>query len=721
MLKGSLLFSVLFLLFFSPNLSSQELVKRKISDKYLLEKIDNIYASHPEYGLYSLDIPVENVELIHLRTERSKTFYGADGQYRTQQTGGIFHYKNTTGEWLSIQDKISKKGNTYGIFQSELPIKIDINSGLTEMTLAKSGEKFHFGKNVNIEFVDKNGNITDKLTPSYNSSAVTGNDLFLNNIYDGIDRYQRIEYWSVKTDYFIHKKLELPENTAYIQFTDNISLPVGWTIEYGDGYNTELGWQGDLVVKNRAGQIVSGISIPKYYDDSEKGSFKNDGIHDILGTYQIEKSNGNFIIKMIIPVSWLNNPNLKYPLVIDPTTTNTYAASQGLEDKNNQFQATCQATMNLNFPPAGLYKVTGTNTSYTIWAKGYQGSAGSTQIYADKVEQRSRVCSLNGCTAIQQGTGTNHSSTNPSYYTIANNSINYNLTNQTIANGCYRDRPTIPFTWQGYQTFLPYGSGGAQMNLTGCRTDYQELVANTWVVTVTYTLITDENATVTPLAQNICSGQNAIISAYGGTNPTYSWAVAQTGVSGGTNVSSATSINQALTATGSNPGTATYTITPSFDGCPGTPINAVVTVNPAPVITITNNAPSLCGNGNSNIAVSVTPAGASVNWSVSVTGTVSGAQAGSGTSVNQALTGAGTATYTFTALLNGCPATGTATVTLTSNTTNAITGPDEVCQGSTITLVTNQPTGGTITQVGNDRVHTFTSSGSFNTNGHTIT
>ena len=242
MLKGSLLFSVLFLLFFSPNLSSQELVKRKISDKYLLEKIDNIYASHPEYGLYSLDIPVENVELIHLRTERSKTFYGADGQYRTQQTGGIFHYKNTTGEWLSIQDKISKKGNTYGIFQSELPIKIDINSGLTEMTLAKSGEKFHFGKNVNIEFVDKNGNITDKLTPSYNSSAVTGNDLFLNNIYDGIDRYQRIEYWSVKTDYFIHKKLELPENTAYIQFTDNISLPVGWTIEYGDGYNTELGW-----------------------------------------------------------------------------------------------------------------------------------------------------------------------------------------------------------------------------------------------------------------------------------------------------------------------------------------------------------------------------------------------------------------------------------------------------------------------------------------------
>src|SRR5690606_38195397 len=135
---------------------------------------------------------------------------------------------------------------------------------------------------------------------------------------------------------------------------------------------------------------------------------------------------------------------------IDPTTTNTYANNQGVEDKNTMFSAGCQATMNLNFPATGMYKVTGTNTSYTIWSKGYQGASGSTRFYADKVEQRSRVGSLNGWTATQQGSGINHNSTNPSYYTVANNSQNYSLSNQAIANGCYKNEPTIPFYWQGY-------------------------------------------------------------------------------------------------------------------------------------------------------------------------------------------------------------------------------------------------------------------------------
>ncbi|HRO77003.1 MAG TPA: hypothetical protein PLP27_12750, partial [Crocinitomicaceae bacterium] len=450
-----------------------------IRNKSLLEKIDARYQTHPEYGKYSLDIPVENVEILQLRTESSKTFYGADGQYRVQQTGGVFHYKNANGDWITLQNKISKQGNTYGIFQTELPLSVNITSGLTEMTLSKSGEKFQFGKNVNIEFVDNNGNITNRLVPSYNSNKSQDNLLVLNDVYDGIDRFQQIEYWSVKTDYFINKKLELPENTAYIQFTDNVSLPSGWTIEYDNGENTELGWQGDLIIKNRSGQMMSRISIPKYYDASEKGSFNANVGHDIFGAYQVEKQNGNYVVKMIVPASWLNNPNLKYPLVIDPTTTNTYASNQAMQDKNNPFtDMTCLATMNLNFPPTGMYKVTGTNTSYTIWSKGYVGSTGSTQVYADKVEQRSRVGSLNGWTATQNGTGTNHASTNPAYYTVANNSINYNLTNQSIANGCYTNRPTIPYQWQGYQTFLPYGSGGSQLNLTGCRIDYHELVTN---------------------------------------------------------------------------------------------------------------------------------------------------------------------------------------------------------------------------------------------------
>src|SRR5690606_6887473 len=110
-------------------------------------------------------------------------------------------------------------------------------------------------------------------------------------------------------------------------------------------------------------------------------------------------------------------------------------------------------------------------------------------------------------------------------------------------------------------------------------------------------------------------------------------------------------------------------VNPTFDGCPGDPQSAVVNVTPQPVLTITNAAPSHCGNGSANISVSVTPPGTIVNWTVATTGTIAGAMGGSGTSVNQALTGVGTATYNFYAGINGCTSTANTSVTLTSNNT----------------------------------------------------
>ncbi|MDZ7650111.1 MAG: PKD-like domain-containing protein [Cytophagales bacterium] len=47
-------------------------------------------------------------------------------------------------------------------------------------------------------------------------------------------------------------------------------------------------------------------------------------------------------------------------------------------------------------------------------------------------------------------------------------------------------------------------------------------------------------------------------------------------------IGSGPSINETLSATGSAPGTATYTITPAAGGCNGTPITVIVTVNPLP-------------------------------------------------------------------------------------------------------------------------------------------
>ncbi len=86
-------------------------------------------------------------------------------------------------------------------------------------------------------------------------------------------------------------------------------------------------------------------------------------------------------------------------------------------------------------------------------------------------------------------------------------------------------------------------------------------------------------ATATPNAQAINSGAStsiALTSDIQGT--TFTWTVVQSGVTGAT-AGSGTSIAQTLTLTGLVAGTATYTITPTYNGVDGLPINVVVTVN----------------------------------------------------------------------------------------------------------------------------------------------
>jgi hypothetical protein len=87
------------------------------------------------------------------------------------------------------------------------------------------------------------------------------------------------------------------------------------------------------------------------------------------------------------------------------------------------------------------------------------------------------------------------------------------------------------------------------------------------------------DVTATPPSQSIDNGEStniALTSVVPGT--TFSWTVVQVDVTGASDGSGST-IAQTLMTTTFNSGTATYTITPTFNGCTGTPIVVVVTVN----------------------------------------------------------------------------------------------------------------------------------------------
>ncbi|MBS1634476.1 MAG: PKD domain-containing protein [Bacteroidetes bacterium] len=218
-------------------------------------------------------------------------------------------------------------------------------------------------------------------------------------------------------------------------------------------------------------------------------------------------------------------------------------------------------------------------------------------------------------------------------------------------------------------------------------------------ITATVTVSPIPSATATPASQSLCSGNTstiALTSNVAGT--TFSWTVAQTGVSGASN-GSGTSISQALTATGASTGTATYSITPTAGACPGTPIVVTITVNPTPSATITPGSQTICSGSTSSLSLTSNVTGTTFNWTVNQTG-VSGASASSGTIISQALTTtgvtAGTAIYTITPRVGLCAGSNiTATVNVNpAPTASATPATQSICSGNTTSIALSSNVGG---------------------------
>lgn len=123
--------------------------------------------------------------------------------------------------------------------------------------------------------------------------------------------------------------------------------------------------------------------------------------------------------------------------------------------------------------------------------------------------------------------------------------------------------------------------------------------------------------TVTPTTQTICTGTPtsvALTATVSGT--TFAWTVAQTNVSGAS-ASNGTTIAQNLTATTTTAGTATYTITPTANGCAGSTGTATITVNPVPATpgTITGST-TPCANSTQTYSIAAVTGATSYLWTL---------------------------------------------------------------------------------------------------------
>jgi PKD repeat protein len=143
-------------------------------------------------------------------------------------------------------------------------------------------------------------------------------------------------------------------------------------------------------------------------------------------------------------------------------------------------------------------------------------------------------------------------------------------------------------------------------------------------ITVVVTVNPSPNVNATPALQTICStGTSDIILSGTTANTGFSWTIAvlPAGSISGASNGSGNTISQTLVNNTASPATVAYTIVPTANGCTGIPINAVVTVNPLPVPSITGPS-NVCINSTGNL-YSTEVGMTNYNWTItggSITG-----------------------------------------------------------------------------------------------------
>ena len=252
--------------------------------------------------------------------------------------------------------------------------------------------------------------------------------------------------------------------------------------------------------------------------------------------------------------------------------------------------------------------------------------------------------------------------------TAASNSI---CSGSATAINLVGSMPNTNFSWNLIQNNVTGGSIGtgnviAQILNTVTNSSGEAVYAITPSVNGCRGITTTISIIVNPIpvavinpagGQTLCSGQTTAISFSSPViNTVFNWTVNQTNLTG-TSPSSGTTIAQTLSVILPSVGTATYEVTPTSNGCIGTPVQVSVNVKPIPDFSAVPTQAPICSGDATSIALSPSLTNTNLTWTVVQNG-VSGALADSGTSIIQVLetTGfdVGNAIYTITPELNGC-------------------------------------------------------------------
>ncbi|SFD06061.1 PKD domain-containing protein [Algibacter pectinivorans] len=406
------------------------------------------------------------------------------------------------------------------------------------------------------------------------------------------------------------------ENTSLDGYSNNCSINDGYYWDFGDGSTS--------TVRNPSHVYTA----PGTYTVSLYGENSCGVTNTVTKTICIEPE--------LAAAFTLNTNNGCTPLAIQTTNTTDLSESCGGETylwEVNYASGFCGTSESWNFTsgtdensasPAFNFLNAGTYT-LTLTTENSCGTNSTSETIEVKRPPTATINSIsNACGSASISPVANIDACAPNSETVT---YNWSFPGGTPSSANTLDPGTIV-----YATPADYQITFSITNGCGTTTDTEDFSVNP-IPTVTNT----------DLTQTICSGTDTteILLTSDIASTTFNWiATAPNGVTGFTASGNTDAIpTQTIFNTNTTSEDVTFVITPSVDGCDGTPVNLIITVDPAPAFTNQPDSESLCLNGSiSQLSVSVNgPGTPTYQWYSNTTNSNSG---------GNELTGETASTYT---------------------------------------------------------------------------
>lgn len=251
-------------------------------------------------------------EDISLRDRSAKHFKNSDGTYTAFIGAGYVHYWEDQ-QWKTIYHQIDKKPSSFQNLTNQHKTYYPINSDGELRTILPDGNELKEMKNMRMYF-EVNGVVTNEANIASKEGSSEFNLLNYKNIYGaGIDLRLTQETTKRKMDYIISDLANLgtiPAGADYLIFEEDVELPAGWTAIHQDSL---------IVIKDNNGLVKLVYDKPMFHDTPQPDQHGHAHRHEHNGDYAISQSGNTVTIQTKVPMSWLLDADLEFPVTIDPT------------------------------------------------------------------------------------------------------------------------------------------------------------------------------------------------------------------------------------------------------------------------------------------------------------------------------------------------------------------------------------------------------------------